>query len=101
MSSKNKYYYARKSKKCYYSDLWQAYIYDYYVNKSFPLFGWIKPCFYCGHVGSSFQNWKYLDKNIIIHTCKRCIRKYKDSDAMKNSIYKRLENAEYIIPNSE
>jgi hypothetical protein len=95
------YYHGRNTGNCYYSNLWRAYIFDYYENESFPLFGWIKPCYYCNHVGSSFMTKEYMDKTIIIHACRRCIKKHKYNIAKEKVIYKYLKNAIYVIPDSK
>ena len=101
MSNNDRYYYSRHTRNCYYSELWQAYIYDYYENDSFPMFGWVKPCYYCNYVGSSFMTRVYMDKTIIIHACRRCIKKHKYNIAKEKVIHKCLKNAIYITPDPE
>jgi len=76
-------------------------IYDYYENDSFPMFGWVKPCYYCNYVGSSFMTRVYMDKTIIIHACRRCIKKHKYNIAKEKVIHKCLKNAIYITPDPE
>lgn len=97
MSEKKAYYYGKNTKDCYYSKLWSAYILDYYENESFPMFGWIKPCIYCMNIGSSYMTRNYMDKIIIIHACKPCIKKHKYNIFKESKIYKRLKNAMYIM----
>ena len=54
-------YNATGNNELYYSKIDDIYIFDYYTNKSLPLFGWFKPCMICCDLTS--RNFKVLYKN--------------------------------------
>lgn len=93
--------YGKHTKDCYYSNLWDAYIFDYYENNSFPIFGWIKPCIYCINITSSYITKFFNDKKIIIHACRSCIKNNKNNMIKENKIKNCLNNAMYFCKNNE
>ena len=100
MSYSDNILYGKHTKDCYYSDLWSAYIFDYYENNSFPIFGWIKPCIYCVNITSSYMTRYSKDKKIIIHACKQCIKKNKKNKKKEEKIKNLLENSVYFYKNN-
>lgn len=88
--------YGNNTKDCYYSNLWEAYIFDYYENDSFPMFGWIKPCIYCVKITSSYMTRNNNKKEIIIHACKKCIDENKNNKHKERKIKKYLKKAIYF-----
>lgn len=85
-------YHAKGNKELYYSKIDDMYIFDYYTNKSLPLFGWLKPCMICCDLTSNSFNFLYKNKNIQSFVCKNCNEKYSDF-RIKLSINKLLENS--------
>ena len=63
---------AKNQKIGYYCNTFNAYIIDYYEDSSFPLFGWIKPCFNCSKITTSSIDYDYENKKIIIPLCNKC-----------------------------
>ena len=67
-------YHANKRKKLYYSKLWKAWIMDYYRDSSFPLDGWLKPCYFCNYITGNFIKYSYRKKAlIIVPICRKCV----------------------------
>ena len=85
-------YNATGNKELYYSEIDNMYIFDYYTNKSLPLFGWFKPCMIC--CGLTSINFKFKYKNIYIQSfiCKNCNQKY-NQRRINLSINKLLKNS--------
>ena len=52
-------------------------IFDYYTNKSLPLFGWLKPCMICCDLTSLVLIF-YIKKKYKSFVCKNCNEKYSD-----------------------
>ena len=70
-------YHAKGDKALYYSEIDKCYIFDYYKNKSLPLFGWYKPCMIC--VDLTNNNFKFIDRNkrcVQSFICNECNKKY-------------------------
>jgi hypothetical protein len=90
------YYYGKNSKNAYYSRLWKAYLFDYYKNESFPMFGWYKPCYYCNHITTSYITKHHMCKKVIIHACKKCIKKYKKHIGLNKKLNEYIFRAKYF-----
>lgn len=93
--------YGKHTKDCYYSNFWNAYIFDYYENNSFPIFGWIKPCIYCIHITSSYTTKSFNGKKVIIHACRSCIKNNVNNIIKERKINNFLSNAIYFYKNNE
>ena len=71
-------YNAQGNYELYYSKIDDIYIFDYYKNKSLPLFGWFKPCMICCDLTS--RNFRFLHKRKYIQSiiCENCNKKYSE-----------------------
>lgn len=81
---------AKETFQLYYDDDREIYIIDYYVNKSLPLNGWLKPCVNCYTITSKYFMFNYNDRKIEISLCNQC-------DIKKKKIYKRIYRLMDII----
>ena len=85
-------YNAIGNKELYYSEIDDMYIFDYYTNKSLPLFGWFKPCMICCDLTSRNFKFKYKNKKIQSFVCNNCNQKYTQL-RINLSINKLLQNS--------
>ena len=82
-------YHAQKTFTLYYSTMWGAWIIDYYMDKSFPLDGWIKPCYFCNSITGNYIKYDHRKKAVIIFPlCKHCV---KNSFSSLQEIYKEIK----------
>ena len=66
-------YYANKQYELHYSTMWNGWIMDYYRDKSFPLEGWLKPCYFCHYISGNYVTYYHRHRHkIIVPICKHC-----------------------------
>ena len=63
---------AEETFRLYYDNDINAYIIDYYKNKSFPLNGWLKLCINCYKITSKYMIFDYKNQKIAISLCSGC-----------------------------
>ena len=63
---------ATRSFNIYFSKDYDAYIIDYYISKTLPLNGWIKPCINCNTYTSKYIIKSIAESKFAINLCKSC-----------------------------